>query len=379
LGDDAALLPVRMMEDDVIEVDGAAIGWLRGFRFEVDAGARLADRKLLLAAADRHLSGLLAKRAGELLADGAGHFAMARQGARIILKWRGEVVARLQRGGSLLTPRIDLSADIGGLPDTLRNELLQALEQRVRTLIGRDLLPLLKAEKQAARSDCPGSMRAMLNQLSDAAGVLPRRAVEVYLRDLDGGARKELYKLGVRLGSLDVYFAEMIKPRAQELFAMLRDVFDQPALANSNIMPDMLPPVIGCAHLTGTMSRVYRRFGVQAVRIDMVEKLALKAHKSRAKSGAFAVSRDLAVSMGLKPDCFEQLLYAAGFRKSGMHPVPQDKAGTGVSGDASPSVQHWRWQGLSKAHDPRDSKAAAVPIRPDSPFAALAELKTARD
>jgi ATP-dependent RNA helicase SUPV3L1/SUV3 len=57
LGSDAALLPVRL-EGDEVQVDGESIGHLAGFRFRVDPQARLADRKLLLAAAERHLPGV---------------------------------------------------------------------------------------------------------------------------------------------------------------------------------------------------------------------------------------------------------------------------------------------------------------------------------
>ncbi|MFN5781541.1 MAG: helicase-related protein, partial [Novosphingobium sp.] len=65
LGPDAALLPVTI-EDERVLVDGEPIGALTGFAFRVDPATRLADRKLLLAAAERHLPGLLAKRAMSL-------------------------------------------------------------------------------------------------------------------------------------------------------------------------------------------------------------------------------------------------------------------------------------------------------------------------
>ena len=62
LGPDAALLPVELAGDEV-RVDGEPIGQLAGFRFRVDPQCRLADRKLLLAAAERHLPELRAARA----------------------------------------------------------------------------------------------------------------------------------------------------------------------------------------------------------------------------------------------------------------------------------------------------------------------------
>ena len=367
LGNDATLLPVRMKDDDAIEVDGEPIGWLRGFRFEVAADARLADRKLLLAAADRHLSGLLAKRAGELLADGPEHFEIVGPGAGVVLHWRGEAVARLERGGSLLTPRLTLNAEVAGLPDAIRDSVQAALEQRIKTLIRRELMPLLKIVNRAGEGDCPGNMRALLIQLADAGGVLPRRAVEAHLRLVDAPERRGFRKIGVKLGSLDVFCPDMIKPRAQTLFSMLRSVYKQQALAKRDAMPDVFEPVYFTARMKSGASHLYRAFGAQSVRIDMAEKLVLQAHDMRKKTGVFAVSDRLAVSMGLKPASYEKLLYAAGFRKAGTQQA------------ASDPVQMWRWRGLSK---PRKRIAKTdVPSAPHlrSPFAALADLKAARD
>jgi hypothetical protein len=43
------------LEGDEVQVDGEPIGELAGFRFQVDPQARHADRKLLLAAAERQV------------------------------------------------------------------------------------------------------------------------------------------------------------------------------------------------------------------------------------------------------------------------------------------------------------------------------------
>ena len=110
LGGDASLLPVTLEEGDAICVDGEPIGHLRGFAFVVDAQARLADRKLLLAAADRHLPGLLAKRARELVADDTGSLTIAAdERGRPALLWRdqriGFVVQGIGAGGPALPAR----------------------------------------------------------------------------------------------------------------------------------------------------------------------------------------------------------------------------------------------------------------------------------
>ncbi|MET0180808.1 MAG: helicase-related protein, partial [Novosphingobium sp.] len=106
LGPDAALLPVRLADDATVLVDDEPIGTLAGFRFRVDPQARAADRKLLLAAAERHLPRFLEERVEALLAALAvdpDALAVAADGT---LEWQGEPVARIERGRGLLRPRL---------------------------------------------------------------------------------------------------------------------------------------------------------------------------------------------------------------------------------------------------------------------------------
>ncbi|MEY4237428.1 MAG: hypothetical protein RL339_29, partial [Pseudomonadota bacterium] len=128
LGPDAGLLPVTV-EDDRVLVDGEVIGALAGFRFRVDPAARLADHKLLLAAAERHLPALLALRARKLSAAlTAGESVdMALSGAN--LDWEGERIARLVSGKSPLAPGLQLEPARSALPALPRRELEEALER----------------------------------------------------------------------------------------------------------------------------------------------------------------------------------------------------------------------------------------------------------
>ncbi|HYD47101.1 MAG TPA: helicase-related protein, partial [Terriglobales bacterium] len=114
LGPDAALLPVTIEGNEVL-VDGEPIGSLSGFRFRVDPGARADDHKLLLAAAEKHLPALLARRAEALvceLNDGPGGLTLD-EGSVL---WTGVPVARLARGRSLLHPKLGLDASLERIP-----------------------------------------------------------------------------------------------------------------------------------------------------------------------------------------------------------------------------------------------------------------------
>jgi hypothetical protein len=106
LGPDAALLPVALADDEVL-VDGEPIGHLAGFRFR-SIRRPPADRKLLLAAAERHLAGLAGSSAQTPCWTrwmAANRHARARSGTAAagtmarLPSWKGQA-ACLRRGSS---------------------------------------------------------------------------------------------------------------------------------------------------------------------------------------------------------------------------------------------------------------------------------------
>src|SRR3546814_15616417 len=97
LGGRAADLVTHVDDDGTVAVEGEAIGRLDGFRFKVDATARLAEKKMLLAAAERRLPKELHRRARSLAEAGNDAFALCpRPGSRPGVAsagrapWRGE-------------------------------------------------------------------------------------------------------------------------------------------------------------------------------------------------------------------------------------------------------------------------------------------------
>ena len=75
-GKGAAEFPVIVDEQGEVAVGTYPIGRLDGFHFEVDPAARHADRKMLLATAERRLGGEYEKRAAALVADEDENFAL---------------------------------------------------------------------------------------------------------------------------------------------------------------------------------------------------------------------------------------------------------------------------------------------------------------
>ena len=356
LGADAALLPVRL-EGDEVQVDGEPIGHLAGFRFRVDPQARLADRKLLLAAAERHLPELRAARAAALLAAVEQDAAvLTLSGAA--LAWDGEEVARLIGGRSLLAPRIRLDPALDGLGSAQRQALETALERWLGQALGA-LAPLRRIEAASSDPGAGAELRALLIRLVEAGGLLVR--AKSGIEHLSAQQRKGLARLGVRVGALDLYVPEMLRFAALTAWRTL--------LAARGVhlhapVPGM-PPVIALPG-KAQLPPGYRQLGRQGLRLDMADKLLRAAHEVRLKAGgkSFVLDPALAISTGLSTAAYALLLKQGGFVVSMPRPLAEGEFGP-------PRPPRWRWKPVRKEAHPAMPRFEP---RPGNAFAALAEI-----
>ncbi len=343
-GSDAGLLAVTL-DGDTVCVEGEPIGTLAGFAFKVDPAARHADRKLLLAAAERHLPVLLVARAEALTAALAVGDPLAVEGNAIA--WESGAIARLECGKDPLRPRLTLASEVSALPAAARGALSAALEQ----WLARRLAPLapLGALTAAARSEAGGpELRALLVHLAEAGGIAPRESLGV--ENLSPDQRTRLRALGVQVGALDVFVPAMLKPAAQNARALLGEA------------PGTPTPVLDAR---SAIPVTHRRLGSQTLRVDLAERLIRAAHDTRLASKDRDVVLDpaLAISMGLSAASYARLLRLAGFQVGAGSPLA-----TGAHGPPAPP--RWRWR------PPRHAAASpsAAPRPTAGAFAALAEL-----
>ena len=354
VGTDAALLPVTLAGDEV-QVDGEPIGLLAGFRFRVDPATRLADRKLLLAAAERHLPALRAARAEQLIT--------ALEEARSVVKlagaalaWEEEPVAQLQPGKTLLVPRLALDPELAGLEAGLRQRLTTALAHWLSEALA-PLKPLRTIEAAASDPVAGPDLRAFLIRLVEAGGMTERNGSR--LDRLSKEQRDYLRKLGVRVGALDVFVPAMLKGSAMAAWQTLHAARGNRLAA---AVPGM-PPVIALP-VAAPLPPGYRRLAGQALRLDMAEKLLRGAHGVRVAAGnkTFVLDPALAISTGLATPGFAQLLRLAGFK-----PFMPRSLRAGQFGPAQPP--RWRWLPLRR-------DVAAPPASPAGPAPgnAFAEL-----
>ena len=342
--------PVLIDPEGEVTVGSYAIGRLQGFSFEVDPAARHADRKMLLATAERRLAGEYEKRAGALVADSDDHFSLRTEaGAPVAILWRGHEVARLGPGKNLLSPRILLDRRIERVSDKGREAVIARLKDWVRNQVERSLASLRAVGHAAQDPSTPAAVRSVLAMLVDEGGIVEREQVAQALAALDRDQRRAISALGVRIGALDLFMPSVLKPEAARWRTALR------ASASGDNMPELPAPAsVVVATPEGDQKAIMSRLGFRAVgpqmlRVDMAERLARHAHQVRVAKEGEPVDAALATSLGLRPEAVARLMRDLGFRRR------EDQDG-------------WVWRGRA----PRRSR----PVRQSSSvFAALSELK----
>jgi ATP-dependent RNA helicase SUPV3L1/SUV3 len=349
MGKDAALLRVALDGAGHVLVEDQPIGHLEGFRFVVDAGASHEDRKLMLAAAEKHLPQLLALKAQALVKDQLGELAIEHGEVHR----DGRVVARLERGKTPSRPRLVLGKELGVLDPVHKARLSEALALWLEG----ELAPLgpLRAIEDAALSPEAGSeVRALLLTLARGHGAIARETAG--LAHVPKEKRPLLRRIGVIIGTLDVFVPMLLKPAPRRLLHAIG--------ADPRPLREGMEAVIEGGQ---RLPAGYRRAGSQAIRVDMAEKLFRTAHEQRARAAGrgFHVDAALATSMGLLPDNFRQLMRDAGFRPGQGRALPDGMAGP-------PAPVWWSWRAPRK--DRKSPDRSAVPAREASAFAALAGL-----
>jgi len=341
----ADALPVTVAADGEVSVGPEPIGHLTGFEFRVDPAARLADKRLLLAAAERRLGDELDRRAAALIDAPDSEFELiVEDSGGIAIGWHGGILARLAPGRSLLEPAVRTARPLDRLSANSRAQLRARLERWIEAQVVTHLRPLARlADISTDPATSPG-VRALGAMLADAGGALPRRAVVSAIGALDQKDRQLLYRMKVRLGPLDVYLPPLLKPASQLWRAALL------AVRSGDRMP-RLPPAgaatLGAEADARGAALAYRRAGRTWIRVDLADRLASHAHRVRSVGGESPLDAELATSIGLDEQAIARLMADIGFAKAG---------------------DSWRWRG----------RHASRGARPQSKSHAFAELEKLR-
>jgi ATP-dependent RNA helicase SUPV3L1/SUV3 len=166
----------------------------------------------------------------------------------------------------------------------------------------------------------------LLLQLIAGAGMVRRELAG--LAQVPKEKRHSLRRLGVTIGTLDIFVPALLKPGPRRLLQAI-GMDRRPA-------HETMAAVIEGSR---TLPSGYRPAGARAIRIDMAEKLFRAAHdgRSAAHGRRFRIDAALGTSMGLTGESFVPLLQEAGFRQIGARALAE-----GAFGPPAPPLWEWR-------------------------------------
>ena len=333
-----------------VVVEGHSVGHVEGFAFVPDPAAVGDEKRLVLRAARRALRQEMPRRVDALVGSAADAFVLSPDGR---IAWGGGPVARLRPGNTMLRPAVEV-LDSEHLDGAGREHIRVRVQAYVTATIEAELGPVLRL---AAVAD--PALRGPLHQLGEAGGVAP--AVQVAPPE-----RARLKLLGVRAGRFGLFSPAALKPRAMALRAILWSVAHRlppPELPAAGLVSMPVPASWpqGVAAALGWFEA-----GPVLLRLDIAERIAAElAHATRRR--ATALPANLASRLSIRGELLPAVLHALGARV-----VPGVALEPGMFGPPVPP--------MLMAHGGRRPTRARpepkpVPVRVDSPFAALASLR----
>ncbi|SEN81091.1 ATP-dependent RNA helicase SUPV3L1/SUV3 [Sphingomonas gellani] len=341
IGADASLLPVVIGPEGEVMVEDHPIGTLAGFRFTVSPDARAADKRLLLAAAEKRLGGERAKRAEALVAADDADFAL--DGSTIL--WAGQPVAMLEAGPFVTRPRLVPDRALDALSPASRQAVAARLERWLAANVARHLPALSKLAAAARDPAATPALRVVAAALEARGGLAERLPLRASVEALTPEERRRLRAMGVTIGALDLFDPRLMKPAAARWRAALLAIRgDRLALPRegASVLPRGAPGAM--------LASGFRPLAAQAVRVDLVERIARGAHDARQGRRPFAPDQALATSIGLEPATLARLMADLGFK-----PVS----------DTDEGAPRWVWRG-------RPPAPATPRVAPTGTWAALA-------
>lgn len=317
LKDDEPIL-AGVNEDGEVIVEGQFVGRLLGFEFIVDPRLTGPDARRLRAASERALAPVFAARAAALANAAPDELSLRDDGA---IWWRDGAVAMLKKGPAPLRPSVAVRG-LAALPSAVRGRIQDRLDQffsaRIESLLS-ELVALQVAANSTAEGGLHPQSRGIAYRLVENFGAMSRTQFGEELKQLEQGERAKLRNLGVRFGEFMLFMPSLLKPAPARLLTLLFALWTERAPASVS------PPKAGLVSFRadGELPAAYysaggyRLSGARAVRIDMIERLAIQIRAARRDDlkGGFEATSQMMSLVGCSGDEFESILDSLGFRK----------------------------------------------------------------
>jgi ATP-dependent RNA helicase SUPV3L1/SUV3 len=287
--------------DGTLTAAGVCLGQLIGFEFHADPNAKGTALKLIRRAARQVLVQPIAERVEDALT--ADHSALSLASDGWLSHGDGRI-ARVESGVSLWEPVVKPPRH-----DLLTAQQRAALQGRARQWVQTECTGVLACLEPRPSMTAPA--RALLYKLREGMGSLPRRQVLDELGALQPIDRKQLHRMGVRLGFHAVYSLPLLKPDMLRRRAWLWSLahgkgasFPAPSGAPSVSIDSPRPFYVAMG---------YRCLGTRAVRLDMVERLDAVL-RSSTRGGAAPLPQAAMSWLGCTPEELQHICQALGYR-----------------------------------------------------------------
>ncbi len=339
-----------------VVVEGHPVGHVAAFTFLPDPQAVGEERRMVMRAARRALGEEMPRRVGRFEAAPDSEITRTDQHR---LVWQGQDVARLRPGHSLLRPMVDVVAS-DFLDGPLRERVRRRCQAFVDAEIAATFAPLFAALE--AGRNVPKS-RGLLHRLGEGLGLARAEPAD-----------RAALPASVRLagGGLAWFLPALLKPQAMALRAALL------ALSMGVPVPPLPSPSLtaiavdqpwpsGFAEALGWVDA-----GPVLLRLDVAETLAHELRRgARTLGGRLPLPRGLASRLSVKAEALPVVLRRLGFRL-----IPSPGLSAGEFGPPVPPLLTPLSPGRARAR--ADTVPKALPVRPDSPFASLAQFQAMR-
>ena len=301
------VLNTEISEENKIHIDDQYIGELKGLKFLIEVTSKTLDTdiKSMKKAARKGVEKELIKRVDEILDKAEIEI---NNESKII--WKGNPIARLEKGNDYLNPGVDIICD-DSLNEESKSKLNSFLIKWLNNYINKILGDLTKLTKHKISNQY---LRGLVFQLYENNGVVIRNKVEKIVKSIPTEERKKLWGMGIKIGRYHIYLPKMLKPKAVEfrigLWKIFHNLSDKNKIPKSglNFLFDM-PLDKDFLLLCG-----FEKFRNFFVRIDILEKLFLKIIENT-KDKKFKINSEMMNLLGCSKENFYKLMDYMNYKK----------------------------------------------------------------
>jgi ATP-dependent RNA helicase SUPV3L1/SUV3 len=350
-----------------VTVEGHFIGCIKGFKFQPDV--KIIDNdssagKKIINAALRTLKGDITKRIKRLVSDKDIQFTISKKKELPLIFWRGQPVASLKAGSSILKPLVQpFSEDLLGTND--RELLRRRCQTWIKNIINKTFSPLTSALASPTLSN---EARGLIFQLGENLGTLDRQSVAIIIKNMGNIERKSLKPFGLRIGRHWIFIPTLLKPHIIALRGILWSLWNNtrvntPPPSRVSFAIDKNTP-LNFYTATG-----YAHFPNLVIRCDIVERLASNAWVLSQK-GSFKLEGDankLLALAGCRTEELVEVLSVLGYKNK------VDSRGVIHFTHSLPSHFKTKYSNSKPNRKPKNNK-----YKNESPFAALQDFITER-